>query len=145
MGPAVGLICPGWNGHTHKMFIAQGGWREGQIEKINGDVTNNLGNTFTAYLSLLANLHFCIQFIPCWSFRLSKLKVYKYQFWIPEMSDAKIKWAAHYFFALGTSSPGVCYNIVVANIWCLVGHFYNVESLFGRQNFRLLSGFQSKT
>ena len=64
---SIDLICPGWNGHSHKMFIAQGGRREWQIEKINGDVTNNLGNTFTTYLSLLANLHKCIPFIPCWS------------------------------------------------------------------------------
>ena len=48
----------GRNGHSHKNFIGQGGWREGQIEKINGDVTNNLGNTFTTYFSLLANLHY---------------------------------------------------------------------------------------
>ena len=58
------------------MFIAQGGRREGQIEKINGDVTNNLGNTFTTYLSLLASLHKCIQFIPL---HISKPKVYTFQ------------------------------------------------------------------
>ena len=81
------------------MFIAQGGWREWQIEKINGDVTNNLGNTFTTYLSLLANLHKCIQFILL---HINKPKVKSVQFSIlsSHMSDAKKKWAPITFLHL---------------------------------------------